>query len=352
VIRDPLFSFVVPAYNVERYISKKLGSLLSQTDKDFEIIVVDDGSTDNTYNVAKEILEKSGFSNYTILRKPNGGVTSARNMGIKHAKGKYIIFLDGDDYVSPELVEKVKEVVSKSDVDMVCWKFQLVSEDGNSIKRFIPFWGLKEGQIYSGLQVLEKILIERSFRVWTSSAAYSKRLIIKNNLFYNENHYVGEDQEFTYKYLINSHRICFIDNILSYYTQRKGSITKQPDTKQFDAFLAIIEAQRYISNRLAGDGKSEASKLILAFDEYAVISFLTALKVMIKNQKWPSYKDVLERISARYSMNLMEEALSRARRSEKIIKLGFFRRIGYEIFKFSPKLFVYFTWVITQIKKE
>ncbi|MEM4620007.1 MAG: glycosyltransferase family A protein [Desulfurococcaceae archaeon] len=90
---DPLFSFVIPAYNVERYISKTLGSLLSQTDKDFEIIVVDDGSTDNTYNVAKEILEKSGFSNYTILRKPNGGVSSARNMGIKHAIGSIIIIL-------------------------------------------------------------------------------------------------------------------------------------------------------------------------------------------------------------------------------------------------------------------
>uniref|UniRef100_A0A7C4RXZ6 Glycosyltransferase family 2 protein n=1 Tax=Fervidobacterium pennivorans TaxID=93466 RepID=A0A7C4RXZ6_FERPE len=186
-----LLSFVIPAYNVERYISKTLGSLLSQTDKDFEIIVVDDGSTDNTYNVAKEILEKSGFSNYTILRKPNGGVSSARNMGIKHAKGKYIIFLDGDDYVSPKLVEKVKEVVSKSDVDMVCWKFLQVSESGEPTKYQFPFWGLEEGKIYTGSQVLEKILVEKSFRIWTASAAYSRKVMLQNNLFYNENHRVG-----------------------------------------------------------------------------------------------------------------------------------------------------------------
>ncbi|MEN3009351.1 glycosyltransferase family A protein, partial [Pseudothermotoga sp.] len=129
-----LVTFVVPAYNVERYIPKTLNSLLSQTDKDFEIIVVNDGSTDNTYAVVKDILEKSDFRNYKIITNPNGGPSSARNTGIKEAQGEYIIFLDGDDYVSPNLVERIRKVISTNKVDVICWKFQRVDEDGKPSK--------------------------------------------------------------------------------------------------------------------------------------------------------------------------------------------------------------------------
>ena len=95
-----LVSVIIPAYNVESQIVRTLESLLNQREKQFEIIVVDDGSTDNTNQVAELMLNESKHKNFKIIKKKNGGVSSARNMGIRESNGEYLLFLDGDDYVS------------------------------------------------------------------------------------------------------------------------------------------------------------------------------------------------------------------------------------------------------------
>lgn len=346
-----LVSFVVPAYNVEKYIPKTLNSLLSQTEKDFEIIIVDDGSTDNTYQVVKEILQNSGFQNYKILRKPNGGVSSARNVGIKEAKGKYIIFLDGDDYVAPELVEEVKNIVLKNDVDMLCWKFQCVDETEKPAEYQFEQEGLKEGQIYTGLQVLERILTERSFWIWTGSAAYLREPIIRNGLFYNEKHHVGEDQEFIYKYLGNSYRIYFIGEVLSYYVQRSGSDTKKIDVKQFDSYLAIMEAQNYLSQKL-DVWQDKVSKLLKVLEERAILDFLMWLRKHSSALKWPSYRKIVEIINTRHP-NLLKYVLFKTRTHGKMImKVKLLGRIGFEIFKFSPRAYVWLSWILGKVRKK
>lgn len=346
---EPLFSFVVPAYNVEKYISKTLKSLFSQTDKDFEIIVVDDGSTDNTYQVVEEILQNSDFQDYKILRKPNGGVSSARNVGIKHAKGKYIIFLDGDDYVSPKLVEKVKNVILKNDVDMVCWKFQSVDETDKPTNSQFPQEGLKEGKIYTSLQVLEKILIERNFFIWTASAAYSKELIVQNNLFYNEKYHFGEDQEFTYKYLASCCKVYFLDTLLSYYVQRPNSITKKADLKQFEIYFALMEARNYFSQKFDVQN-DKLSKLLIALEERAILGFLWLMRKHTSALKWPSYNRLVKVINNKYP-GLLGYALSRARSSRTTItKMKPLIRTGFEIFKFSLRLYIWISWVLYKIR--
>lgn len=347
---EPSFSFVIPAYNVEKYISKTLNSLLSQTDKDFEIIVVDDGSTDNTYQVVKEMLQNSDFHDYKILRKPNGGVSSARNVGIKHAKGKYIIFLDGDDYVSPKLVEKVKNVVLKNDVDMVCWKFQPVDESNKPTNYQFPQEGLKEGQIYTGLQVLEKILIEKNFWVAVGSAAYSKELIIQNNLFYNEKHHMGEDQEFTYKYLASCRKVYFLDILLSYYVQRtRTGLTRRTDIKQFDSYFALMEAQDYLSQKF-DDRKDEVSKLLKALEEHAILNFLWVMRKYNSTLKWPSYRKLMENINTKYPSLLNHVLLKVRTNGITVTKIRLLSKIGIEIFKFSPRLYIWVSWILDKIR--
>ena len=108
-------SVIVPVYNVENYIEKCLDSLLNQTLDDIEIIVVNDGSTDNSANIIKEKY----VNKIVYLEKENGGLSDARNFGLPHAKGKYIAFLDSDDYIEPTMYEKMYSVAEKEEADMV-----------------------------------------------------------------------------------------------------------------------------------------------------------------------------------------------------------------------------------------
>lgn len=114
-MRNDLVSVIIPAYNSEQYIAKCIESVINQTYQNIEIIVVNDGSSDNTASVVKQ------FSNVILLNKENGGLSSARNYGIKCAKGKYVIFLDSDDYIEPKFVENLySETSGKEDEIIMC----------------------------------------------------------------------------------------------------------------------------------------------------------------------------------------------------------------------------------------
>jgi len=110
-------SVVLPIYNVEKYLSRALDSLINQTIKDVEIIIINDGSTDRSFDIAKEYANRD--SRIKILNKPNGGVSSARNFGIKEAKGDYIIFLDSDDYYEPDMLETLYKIAKFNNCDVV-----------------------------------------------------------------------------------------------------------------------------------------------------------------------------------------------------------------------------------------
>ena len=114
----PKVSVIVPFYNVGRYIEKCLNSLVNQTLEEIEIILVNDGSQDNSYQVAKEFQEKYP-NKIKCYEKPNGGLGDARNFGINYATGEYIAFLDSDDYVEPSMYQEMYEKAIKEDAEMV-----------------------------------------------------------------------------------------------------------------------------------------------------------------------------------------------------------------------------------------
>ncbi|MFN3692326.1 MAG: glycosyltransferase [Fervidobacterium sp.] len=345
-------TFVVPLYNIEKYISKTLNSLLVQTCKEFEIVIVDDGSTDNTYAVASDILKNSDFENYKIIQKENSGVSSARNVGIKEAQGKYVIFLDGDDYVSPNLVARLKEVTEKDQWEMICWKFQKVTEEGKLSGSQFNQEGLNEGKVYAGIDILEKILIERKFWVCTGSAAYLRSLLLEKSLYYDEKYHSGEDQNFTYKYLANVKHVYFIDEVLSYYVQRTGSVTYSANSKCFDAYLALMDAKEYLLiNRL----ESYYHRILVisqALDELAVIDFIYPIHHIVKNSKLPSYRRILRLVNSRHP-GLFDVVVSKARGVKKFASyLGFKRKIEFLMFGFSPRLCILLLWIYYKIVRK
>ena len=118
-----LVSIIVPVYNTEKYLKKCLDSLVNQTYKDFEIIVVNDGSTDKSSNIISKYQKK--YKNIILIDKENEGLSMARNRGVQKSSGKYIIFVDSDDYVSNKLLEEVDKKIDDSDI----LRFQIATED-------------------------------------------------------------------------------------------------------------------------------------------------------------------------------------------------------------------------------
>jgi len=218
-----LVSFVVPAYNVEEYIGTCLTSLLNQTDRDFEIIIVDDGSTDKTYEIAHSILKSSADVKWKLLKQENKGVSVARNVGMSMASGRYIVFVDSDDCVSESLVEKIRPIVNRCCYDIVIWKYTRRTKTGNLIIEDTE--GREDdGGEYRGPQFLLKMLKEQ-LKVGMWSCAYKREYLMRTGLIFKAGAKYGEDLEFLYKALFMAGKVFFIDDRMYYYTIREGSAT-------------------------------------------------------------------------------------------------------------------------------
>ena len=120
---NPAISLIIPVYNVEDYLEKALLSVQNQTFRDFEAIIVDDGSTDKSLEIIKKFCEKN--SNFIFLTQKNKGPAAARNYGISVCKGDYIAFMDSDDYIEPEFLEMLYKTAIENDADITCCNFNL-----------------------------------------------------------------------------------------------------------------------------------------------------------------------------------------------------------------------------------
>ena len=118
----PKISVIIPVYNTEKYVRKCLESVKNQTFKDIEIIVVNDGSTDNSSKIIEEFIEENKELNIRHLQKLNGGLSDARNFGIEHATGEYICFVDSDDFIDINLFSDLEKYIDKK-VDLIKYKF-------------------------------------------------------------------------------------------------------------------------------------------------------------------------------------------------------------------------------------
>ena len=125
--KKPLISVVVPVYNVEKYLPKCLDSLLAQSWQELEIIVVDDGSPDNSWDIMQEYARRD--SRVRPIRQKNGGLSAARNAGVEAARGEWIGFLDSDDYVAPEMYERLYRAAAEQGAQMAVCSFTYVTPD-------------------------------------------------------------------------------------------------------------------------------------------------------------------------------------------------------------------------------
>ena len=166
-MEKPLISIIIPVYKVEKYLEKCIKSVLDQTYKNLQIILVDDGSPDNCGNICDDYARVD--NRIEVIHKANGGLSDARNVGLKAARGEYIGFVDSDDYVSNEMFENLYNTLISNDVDVAICNFYIVIDDKNIIKN------ADNGvEIYNKLEILKEILLDKKIQSYAWNKLYKR----------------------------------------------------------------------------------------------------------------------------------------------------------------------------------
>lgn len=261
-------SIIVPCFNNEKYIKRCLDSLVNQTLKDIDIIVVNDGSTDKSAEVINSIHD----SRIRYFYKKNEGIASARNFGISKVESEYFGFLDSDDYCEPEtyeiLIKKIKEENSDVVVCNFLWEFE-----GASNKNYVQ----KEGPYRPGKDMMKNLFATLWNKVYKTS-------FVKSLNYKFIDGYRYEDASFLYKMCPYVNKISFVDKPFFHYTQRKGSITRTYNEKVKDMVFIFNDLYDYYkSNNLFGEYKDELEYIFIRF--FLGNSFLRAAKIKNKEDK-------------------------------------------------------------------
>ncbi len=233
-----LITVVVPVYNVEKYVGACLESIIEQTYKNLEILVVDDGATDNSGNICDEYAEKD--ARIRVIHQANSGLSGARNRGIDEAKGSYITFVDSDDVISPFFIEYLYKGIKGCSIS-VC-DFAAVDEDYCLSDKEVEITGDLAIVKMSNVDAIKEVYSDKfhGMDFIACSKLYLIDIFKKNSIRFPLGK-LHEDTFTTYKLMYYSDKITLIDAPLYYYRQRKGSITKS----SFDERrLSSIEATR------------------------------------------------------------------------------------------------------------
>ncbi len=246
-------SVVVPIYNVSPWLDDCLTSLEIQTLKDIEIIMVNDGSTDDSRQIAARYAEKN--SNFMLIDRENGGLSAARNTGMDMARGEYIYFLDSDDYLGENALELLYEKASKEYLDVL--KFSAYSfTDGFEDFRWGPEYKYKVSypEVMSGEQALSRFLENNDYSP-SCCLIFSRRETIENNGIRFFEGIIHEDNLFHYQLMTVSRRVAVLNQPLYYRRVRAGSITRTPNyLYRHSSWCAIVkEADAFYKQHRTGD---------------------------------------------------------------------------------------------------
>lgn len=221
-----MISIIVPVYNAEKYLRECLDSILVQTYEDIEIILVDDGSLDDSLKICQEYENKD--KRIIVYHKENSGVSDTRNYGIEHASGEYISFCDADDAIVPELYEMLYKAMIKYQVDRVVSGYMYLFDDGRTVYSKPR---ISDGR-YNAKYILRKMIDDGTLSGFLFSGVYNslykKKIIYENNIRFNTDIKYNEDSLFSLQYMLASKSIYSLQSKPTYfYRQHESSSTKQ-----------------------------------------------------------------------------------------------------------------------------
>lgn len=211
-----MISVVVTIYNIEKYIEKCLESIVNQDYKNFEIVLVDDGSNDSSKEIALEFLKDKNIK-YLLVEKENGGLSSARNAGLNNSNGDYVVFIDGDDYISKDFLLVLNRLIEENKTDFSFCSFSF-------IKRQDVFEVADANEVLFTRDELLSLFLKRTISFVVTSMLFKKSFLLNNNLFFNENTKFSEDQMFIWNVIFASERSAYSFRKMYGYCIRENSI--------------------------------------------------------------------------------------------------------------------------------
>lgn len=265
MIDNELISVIIPVYNVEDYLERCINSVLKQSYKNLEIILVDDGSTDNSGKICDEYTKKD--SRIKVIHKVNGGLSDARNKGFDIATGIYIAFIDSDDFVTYDYIQYMYENLVKNGAELSIsgirnvWKEEDIKEDIHI-----------NTQIMSSEETFENLLFDKGISISAYGKLYHRNLL-ENNKFPKGKVY--EDTAIMYKIIYEAKKIVYGNKKCYYYVARAGSISKQKgyNKNEEDYIVHTKQMLEFI--------QKEYPELKMAVNRFDVYSKLRILRMLI-----------------------------------------------------------------------
>ena len=286
-----IFSIVVHAYNVENYLQRCIDSILHQTFEDYEIIIVDDGATDNTGKVADEIAAKYS-DKIRVIHQRNKGLGGARNTGLENAFGEFVLFIDSDDYINPNLLEIAYKYLKSQQLDILVYQIKAVTEEMKCEN---------EADCIDGYRIVNTKEYLLTCGPSACNKVYKRSIFIEGGIRYPEK-LVYEDIATTPMTVLLAKKIGVIDIALYYYVARTGSITARPQKERifeihygFDRVMKFFEEKHLIEEYMQ---ELEFLAVVHAFYHTNIrvilsggnrVSFLLSEKYM--QDLFPNYKN-------------------------------------------------------------
>lgn len=262
-------SIIVPVYNVENYLAKCLDSLVNQTFQDVEILVVNDGSKDNSEKVIEEYAQKYP-EKIKAFTKENGGLSDARNFGIDKSTGDYIGFVDSDDYVTETMFEEMLLLAEKHQAKMVICNIQKVDEKGQIVQKLTQIPNMDE-----------KIQLDRNFSIFSDISYFACNKLFKKELFHQRRFKKGvhfEDIQLIPQLLLECDTIAQTQNFHYQYLERSDSITKTHTEKGLDMLKAVADVENVFSGSQYSKKKEELKNFQIFEGVYSFLAYLAFVK--------------------------------------------------------------------------
>lgn len=230
---NPAISLVMPVYNVEKFLNKALASVENQTFKDFEMIIVDDGSSDKSYEIAEEFCSKN--TNFKLIKQENSGPAAARNTGVSHCKGEYIAFMDSDDYLEKNFLEELYNLAQKTGADIACCNFNMYFPNKN-LKVYMPFNSLPG--VYTKSKALRKLILDIGVHYFIWNKLYKKELFLERNIKFDDMYF--EDISTSPRLFYFAKTVAFTSKALYNYTMRENSILHSINAKKVNDYIKAL----------------------------------------------------------------------------------------------------------------
>lgn len=332
------FSIIVPIYNVENYLSDCLDSIFAQSFKNFEVVCINDASTDNSYNILIEYAKE--HSNVKVINLiKNQGLSHARNVGMNIASGKYLVFVDSDDKIVPNMLETLWENVKNEDIDLLYFNMEFLVETNWAKEKIREVNYIEYEGIYSGIQMFAELYKSKQMKVEVCRQLFSKEFINNNNIRFYEG-ILHEDNLFSFICAMKAKKVKNINEKLYIYRQRDGSIMSAINEKRMESLIIVIsEIYHY--------WKENSS--ILEIDDIIESYLLDLLSVAKKYRKYFSnhtklsigtkadqflYDQLLCNSQQRYEyIDISEEQMERIKNCGQVVIFGA-GSVGIEVMQF------------------